>query len=113
MKEETLAPSDEDVLILKQRQLVVLNKLGRLDKLSEMYEKVLKSREKVLGREHPDLLNDRQNVSRLLYMKGEFREAEKHQRKVVEGMKKVKGATHKLTLTAKHLYAEILANLKE
>ena len=66
MKEETLAPSDEDVLILKQRQLVVLNKLGRLDELSEMYEEVLKAKEKVLGREHPDLLNDRQNVSRLL-----------------------------------------------
>ena len=113
MKEETLAPTHQDLLILKQRQLVVLNKLGRLDKLSEMYEEVLKSREKVLGREHPDLLNDRQNVSRLLYMKGEFREAEKHQRKAAEGLEKEKGATHELTLTAKHLYAEIIANLKE
>ena len=92
---------------------MVLNKLGRLDELSEMYEEFLKSKEKVLGREHPDLLNDRQNVSRLLYMKGNFKEAEKHQRKVMEEMEKIRGVSHELTLTAKHLYAEIIANLNQ
>ncbi len=59
---------------------------------------MLESREKVLGLEHPDILNGINNLALVLHDQGKYEESEEMNRRAVKGKEKVLGVDHPDTL---------------
>jgi hypothetical protein len=65
-----------------------------------MHQWALATREKALGREHPDTLTTVSNLGSLLDSQGKYEEAEAMHRRSLEGYEKVLGHEHPHTLTS-------------
>jgi tetratricopeptide (TPR) repeat protein len=65
-----------------------------------LFQRTLKGKEKVLGREHPDTLTSLDYLGSVLQGQGKYDEAEAMHRRALEGREKVLGREHPDTLTS-------------
>ena len=70
---------------------------GNYPKALEYYHKALAIREKVLGKEHPDIAQSYFNIGCVLFKKGDIAEAEKYIQKAVDIAQKALGKDHPWT----------------
>jgi tetratricopeptide (TPR) repeat protein len=92
-RREILGEDDLDYLVSLNLMAVLRHRQGAdLDAAQELYETVLARREAKLGAQHPDTLMTRNNLSRLLYERGELDAARHELEDVVAGEEKVLGA---------------------
>ncbi|KAJ5593550.1 hypothetical protein N7537_010454 [Penicillium hordei] len=73
---------------------------GVYEEAEAMHQQALETREKVLGREHPDTLASVNNLGLVLSSQGLYDEAEAMHRRDLEGSEKVLGRQHPGTLTS-------------
>jgi Tfp pilus assembly protein PilF len=73
---------------------------GAYEEAGSMHQRALETREKVLGREHPDTLTSVNNLGSALDSQGKFDEAEKMHRWALEARERVLGPKHPDTLTS-------------
>ena len=80
--------------------IAYLNKAqGRLEEAREMYQRVVKGHEKVLGAEHPATLTSVSNLALVLQRQGKYEAAEEMNQRALKGCEKLLGAEHPDTLT--------------
>ncbi|KAJ6016427.1 hypothetical protein N7540_011018 [Penicillium herquei] len=73
---------------------------GAYQEAEAMHRRALETREKVLGREHPDTLTSVNNLGSVLGSQGKYEEAEVLYRRDLEGSEKVLGREHPHMLTS-------------
>ncbi|KAH8669304.1 hypothetical protein BGZ61DRAFT_116342 [Ilyonectria robusta] len=73
---------------------------GIYEEAGEMNQLALETRERVLGREHPDTLMSVHILAGVLQYQGKYEEAEQMNRRALEGYEKVLGREHPDTLTS-------------
>ncbi|KAF3392458.1 hypothetical protein F1880_008921 [Penicillium rolfsii] len=71
---------------------------GAYEEAEAMHRRALGSRERVLGREHPDTLTSVSSLGKVLSWQGKYEEAEAMQRRALEAREKVLGREHPDTL---------------
>jgi prophage maintenance system killer protein len=54
----------------------VLDSQGKYKEAEAMHQQTLQLKEKVLGKEHPSMLNSMNNLANVLYSQGKYKEAE-------------------------------------
>ncbi|KAL9577476.1 MAG: hypothetical protein Q9203_007445, partial [Teloschistes exilis] len=86
----------------------ILPEQGSYDNAEQMDRQALESREKVLGKEHPDTLTSVSNLALVLQYQGKYDEAEKMNRRALDGREKVLGKEHPDTLTSVYCLAYLL-----
>ena len=73
-----------------------------------MHRQTLATREKVLGREHPDTLTSMNNLALVLNRQGKYEEAEAMHRQTLAMYEKVLGREHPDTLSSMNTLAGVL-----
>ena len=81
---------------------------GSYDNAEQMNRQALDSREKVLGKEHPNTLTSVDNLAIVLQRQGKYEEAEQMTRRALDGREKVLGKEHPHTLTSVRNLAWVL-----
>ena len=81
---------------------------GNYNDAEQMDRRALDSKEKVLGKEHPDTLTSVGNLASVLQYQGKYEEAEQMNRRVLDGREKVLGKEHPDTLTSVGNLASVL-----
>ncbi|HEY6435402.1 MAG TPA: tetratricopeptide repeat protein, partial [Ignavibacteriaceae bacterium] len=97
-------------LTTKHWMAYALDKQGKYDEASRIYEEVLKMQERVLGAEHPSTLTSKHNMAYALNNQGKFDDALRIYEDVLKMRERVLGAEHPDTLTTKHNMALALDN---
>ncbi|KAL9591591.1 MAG: hypothetical protein Q9179_007568 [Wetmoreana sp. 5 TL-2023] len=83
---------------------------GSYDDAEQMNRRALDSREKMLGKEHPNTLTSVSNLASVLRCQGKYEEAEQMNRRALDGKEKVLGEEHPDTLTSVNNLASVLYN---
>ena len=78
----------------------ILYTIGEYDKALEYYQKSLKIREKVYGKEHPDTAESYNNIGSVYNSKGEYDKALEYYQKSLKICEKVYGKEHPSTATS-------------
>ncbi|CAK8720181.1 hypothetical protein KKHLCK_09365 [Candidatus Electrothrix laxa] len=73
---------------------------GRYSEVEPLYKQVLQFREKVLGKEHPDIVISNNNLAELYRFQGRYSEAEPLYKEALWISEKVQGKEHSETLTS-------------
>jgi tetratricopeptide (TPR) repeat protein len=73
---------------------------GRYNEAERSFSRVMETRTRVLGQEHPDTLTSIANLASTFWNQGRWKEAEELNMQVVETMKRVLGQEHPSTLTS-------------
>ena len=81
---------------------------GSYDEAEQMDRRALDSREKMLGKEHPDTLTSVSNLASVLQDQGKYEEAEEMNRRALDSREKVLGKEHPDTLTSAYCLAYLL-----
>lgn len=76
--------------------------------LRAFFESSLETRKHILGVDHPDTLTGQNDIARLLYAIGYYKETEPLFRQMLEARQKVLGAEHPDTLASQNNLAELL-----
>jgi tetratricopeptide (TPR) repeat protein len=89
---------DTIVLDATSQFATFLNSLARYEAAEELFRRVFKGRESLLGKEHPDTLGSMNNLAKLLQSRGKYNEAEPIYRQTLALREKVLGKEHPDTL---------------
>lgn len=85
---------------LRQAAATTLRKLGRLERAGAPQRQATDARRRLLGDEHPATLASISSLADLLYLTGDFVEAEELLREALAGMRRVLGDDHPNTISA-------------
>lgn len=77
---------------------LVFSEAGRWKEAEELDVQVMETRERVLGKEHPDTLTNIANLASTYWEQGHLKEVEKLEVQVMETTKRVLGKEHPSTL---------------
>ena len=84
---------------------------GSYDEAEQMDRRALDSREKMLGKEHPDTLTSVCNLASVLRYQGKYGEAEPMNRRALDDNEKVLGKEHPSTLKSVSNLASVRRDL--
>jgi hypothetical protein len=77
------------------------------------FRRVLTTRLRVLGADHPDTLVTRHEIARMMQLQGDYVRAEAEFRAVLKARRRVLGADHRDTLITRHEIATTMAALRD
>lgn len=103
----TAGPHDAGMLTTINNLALVLQVQGKLEESEVMQRSTLKSRQKLLGEEHPDTLVNMSNLATLLMERRRFSEARDLLTQVVDIESRVLGPENPATLTALNNLAKV------
>ena len=82
------------VLYARDLQGYWLAKAGRSGEAKDMFERILRVREKIHGAEHPEVLTTRQNLAHIIGLAGNAAEAARQFQQLVEDRERILGHDH-------------------
>lgn len=98
----------EDILAIKAKRIIILQKLSRYDEAEDLAQEVWRGRRTAFGAKHNETVQSFTTLSLIYQEQGKYLEAEKAIRKVLQSLKRGFELDNELVLEAKRRLATIL-----